>query len=346
MFPGEPFMSNRTELSLRAFSSAALIVVLFSSLSYAATADRISGTLSAGQTVALQGHVHPQARPEFDRGPADPALRFGSIMLLTVPTATQQKDLNRLLAEQQDRKSPNYHKWLDARAVGRLFRVEPQRRRTSSRLGSEGRDSKRHSRMRGRNWIRFSGTASQVQSAFGTEIHRFNVNGEMHVANATSPKIPRALVGVVTGVRGLDDFFLKPMNHPRARPYYTDGTFYAELIAPGDIATMYDLNALYTKGIDGTGQTVAVIGQTDVYQADLVDFRTGFGLSLHHFPEQEHHYPRSLITACSDAHFQYVLVGTDPGVPTGNFDPTEADSTSSGQARLRPTRRSFTSTRR
>ncbi len=270
-------MSNRSELPLRAFSSAALIVVLVSSLSYAATADRISGALSAGQTVALRGNVHHKALPQFDRGPADPALRFGSLMLLTVPTASQQKDLNRLLAEQQDRKSPNYHKWLTPEQWADRFGLSRNDvNKLTAWLKSQGFSGIHVAR--GRNWIRFSGTASQVQSAFGTEIHRFNVNGEMHVANVTSPKIPRALAGVVTGIRGLNDFFLKPMNHPRVRPYYTDGTFYAELIAPGDIATMYDINALYTAGIDGTGQTVAVIGQTDVFLSDLLDFRTGFGL--------------------------------------------------------------------
>jgi subtilase family serine protease len=316
-------MSNRTELSLRAFSSAALIVVLFSSLSYAATADRISGTLSAGQTVALQGNVHRQARPEFDRGPADPALRFGSIMLLTVPTASQQKDLNRLLAEQQDRKSPNYHKWLTPEQWADRFGLS---RNDVNKLTAwlRGQGFSGIHVARGRNWIRFSGTASQVQSAFGTEIHRFNVNGEMHVSNATSPKIPRALAGVVTGVRGLNDFSLKPMSHPRARPYYDgSGAGYAELIAPGDIATMYDINALFTAGIDGTGQTLAVIGQTDIFLSDLLDFRTGFGLSP--ITSTNCTTTNDLITACSDPFFQYVLVGTDPGVPTGNFDLAEAD---------------------
>jgi len=316
-------MLNRSELPLRAFSSAALIVVLFSSLSYAATGDRISGALSAGQTVALQGYVHRHAQPQFDRGPADPALRFGSIMLLTVPTASQQKDLNRLLAEQQDHKSPNYHKWLTPEQWADRFGLSRNDvNKLTAWLKSQGFSGIHVAR--GRNWIRFSGTAFQVQSAFGTEIHRFNVNGEMHVANATSPKIPRALAGVVTGIHGLDDFFLKPMSHPRVRPYFTDSTAgYAELIAPGDVATMYDINALYTAGIDGTGQTLAVIGQTDVYQADLVDFRTGFGLSSISCTTST--TTPDLITACSDAHFQYVLVGTDPGAPTSHFDLFEAD---------------------
>jgi len=315
-------MSNRSQVALRAFSSAALIVALFSSLSYAATADRISGALSGGQTVALQGYVNRHARPQFDRGPVEPGWRFGSIMLQTVPTPSQQKDLTRLLAEQQDRNSPNYHKWLTPEQWADRFGLSVNDvRKLTTWLKGQGFTSIHVAR--GRNWILFSGTAAQIQSAFGTEIHHFNVNGEMHVANSTSPKIPSALSGVVTGIRGLDDFFLKPPNHSRARPYYFDGNppGFPELIAPGDIATMYDIGALYTNGIDGTGQTLAVIGQTDVYQTDLVDFRTDFGLSSISCTTFT---GTDVIQSCNDPHFVYMPVGTDPGTVL-NSNLIEAD---------------------
>ena len=84
--------------------------VVLSSLSYAAQPDRIQGTLFGGRSVQLTGHVHHRALPQFDQGPVDPATQMGTMTLLTVPTAAQQTALTQLLAEQQDRKSPNYHK--------------------------------------------------------------------------------------------------------------------------------------------------------------------------------------------------------------------------------------------
>jgi len=93
---------------------ALLIASSLSSLSYATTPDRISGALTSGPTVTLKGNVHHKALAKYDQGPADPALRLGYVTLLTVPTAAQQKALTQLLAEQQDRRSPNYHKWLTA----------------------------------------------------------------------------------------------------------------------------------------------------------------------------------------------------------------------------------------
>ena len=63
---------------------------------------------------------------------------------------------------------------------------------------------------RGRNWIAFSGFVPQVQAALATEIHRYNVAGEMHFANSNEPSVPRALAGAVIGILGLDDFYPKP----------------------------------------------------------------------------------------------------------------------------------------
>ena len=308
-------------MSNRGFASALLSAFVLSSLVYAITPDRISNTPSGNQTVAIRGYVRHQAVPQYDEGTADPALRFGSITLLTTPTPSQQKALTRLLAEQQDRKSPNYHKWLTPEQWADRFGLSPNDvQHITTWLKAQGFGAIHVAR--GRNWIRFSGTAAQVQSAFGTEIHRFNINGELHVANAKSPRIPAALAGVVTGIRGLDDFHLRPRNKLRTHPYYNSSTF-GDLVAPGDVATIYDLKALYNAGIDGTGQTLAIIGQTDVYQADLNDFRTGFGLSSISCTTNS----SDVITACSDAHFQYSVTAglTDPQMPLTTGDLSEAD---------------------
>src|ERR1700733_13270351 len=92
--------------------STLLLAGFFSTVSYAAVPDRITGALASGETVKLTGNVHHKALPQYDQGPVDPAMRMGTITLLTVPTASQRKALNQLLAQQQDPKSPNYHKWI------------------------------------------------------------------------------------------------------------------------------------------------------------------------------------------------------------------------------------------
>ena len=273
--------------------AALLIATLFSSVSYAAVPDRISGALTNGQTVALKGNVHHKALPQFDQGPVDPATRLGYVTLLTVPTASQRQALTQLVAQQQDRKSPNYRKWLTPEQWADRFGLsQGDIEKLTGWLKSQGFTVLNVAH--GRNWIVFSGSAAQIQNTFGTEIHRYNVDGEMHVANASAPRIPAALSGIVMNVRGLDDFRPKPrvvrnahsFQGPRPAYYYPlfPTPQPSGFLAPGDIATIYDINALYnaSPAIDGTGQKLAVIGQTDVYLADITDFRTGFGLAILH----------------------------------------------------------------
>jgi hypothetical protein len=290
------------KLSTVNFSAFILCIVSLSTLAFAASPDRITGSLS-GQTVRLPGGPPMQARSEFDQGPVDPSLKLSYMTLLTVPSASQQKSIQRLLAQQQDRRSPQYHKWLTPEQYADRFGLSPSDiQKLTTWLRSQGFTVL--SVARGRNFIVFSGTAAQAETTFQTEIHHFQVNGEMHFANTTPPVVPAALSGVVTGVRGLNDF--RPKSQAvRGNPDFTftfSGNTY-NFLAPGDIATMYDINTLYSTGIDGTGYTLAVIGETGIYQSDLTNFRQNFGLSAINCTVSN-----DIITACNKSNFRYILV--------------------------------------
>src|SRR6266567_3099101 len=186
---------------VKLISSAVLITICFCSFTYAAAPDRVRGALASGQSVQLRGNVHHKAQPRYDQGPVDPAMRLGTITLLTAPTASQQKALRELVAQQQDRKSPNYHKWLTAEQFANRFGLsQSDAQQIAAWLKSQGFSAIHVAR--GRNWISFNGTAAQVQSAFGTEIHHYKVGGELHYANSRAPAIPAAMHGVVVGIRG------------------------------------------------------------------------------------------------------------------------------------------------
>lgn len=298
-----------------------LLAVSFSAVGHAAVADRVTAPLSAGRTITLKGNVSHKALPQYDEGPVDPGMRLGTMTLLTLPTASQQKALDQLLTDQQNPKSPSYRKWLTVDQFADRFGLsQNDMQQMAAWLKSQGFNSIQIAH--GRNFISFNGTAAQVQSAFGTEIHRYNVKGELHYANATAPSIPAAMSGVVVGIRGLHDF--KPRSHAirrnfAARPYYYNST-YGDLVAPGDVATIYDVTGLYNSGITGAGQKLAVMGQTDIYLSDITDFRTGFGLSAIACTTNA----SGVITACNDPHFQYVLGGADGGLSTSG-DISESD---------------------
>lgn len=300
------------------FSTLILCILVLSTLGYAAATDRITGAIVTGRTVKLPSRVPMQARPEFDHGAVDPSLKMSYITLLTVPSTSQKRALNKLLADQQNPRSASYHKWLTPEQYADRFGLSPNDiQKLTAWLQSQGFTVVRTAR--GRNWIVFSGTAAQVERTFQTQIHNFKVEGEMHFANTTPAAIPAALSGIVTGVRGLNNFRLKSQAH-RAKPAYTfpvGGRSYL-FISPGDITAMYDLATLYGAGIDGAGQKLAVIGETGIFQSDLTNFRQNFGLSAISCTVSS-----DIITACNTSNFKYVLVN---GVATSIYsDLPEAD---------------------
>ena len=262
-------------------------VLAAASVAMAAQPSRIPGSIDGSQTVVLTGSVHDQARPEYDQGPADPSLPLPYVVMLTKPSPAQQAELEKLLAEQQDSASPNYHKWLTPENYADRFGVSPSDvEKITTWLRSQGFGIVQVARAR--DWIAFSATAGLVENTFHTRIHRYQVDGELHFANATEVAIPKALAGTVTGFRGLHDFRWKPMGISHVvpsgtvqpllmRPFFSIGG--NNFLAPDDFATIYDLNPVYMAGIDGTGAKLVVVGQVTVVMADIEAFRSGFNLS-------------------------------------------------------------------
>ena len=316
------------------FLKSVLLTLLFANLcsafSLAAAVDRITTPIDPSQTVPLPRSVHPKAQAQYDQGAVEPSYKLEYMTLTTTPSPAQQKALDRLLAQQQDPNSPNYHRWLTpAEFADRFGLSQKDIDRITTWLKSRGFTIL--SVGSGRNMVIFSGTAAQVESAFKTEIHRYDVEGEPHVANSTPIMIPAALNGIVTGIRGLNDFRPKPFIRTKAlggmdRPtpdYYDAKWQFPSFLAPADINTIYDIPST----LDGTGQTIAIVGDSDIFEADIDDFRKGFGFSATNLGctvTGASPGPAGLVTACNTSNFQYVLVGTDP-TPTEGGDITEAD---------------------
>ena len=182
---------------------AVILPVLF------AQQDRIAGAINSHDTLVLKGSSNPRARLEFDRGPVDASLHLGSVTLNFKPTAAQQSALEELLKKQQDRASADYHKWLQPAEYADRFGHSPgDFAKVAAWAQSQGLRVEYQANTR--TWMRVSGTAAQVQTAFHTELHRYDVDGEMHFANAGELSIPAALEPLISVIRGLDDFYPKP----------------------------------------------------------------------------------------------------------------------------------------
>jgi subtilase family serine protease len=221
-----------------------------------------------------------------DRGTLQDQQSVTRMHVLLQRGAQEEAALQKLMADQLDPNSPNFHNWLTPQEFGQKFGpAESDLQAVKSWLKSQGFDGLKVNN--GRTMIEFNGTVGQVRNAFHTELHRLSANGEEHFANMQEPQIPAALAPVLTGVVGLHNFRRKPMIHRLGKfrrdaktgevtPLFTftdvNGTFFG--VGPADFKTIYNV----PSGFDGTGQSIAIVGQSNINIQDVRDFRTIFGL--------------------------------------------------------------------
>ena len=285
------------------------------------TPAQIAHPINESNLVRLRGNTNPNAKLEFDQGLVDGQLSMNRMLLVLKRSPQQETALESFMARQLDRRSPDFHRWLKPEEFGEQYGPSDQAiELVTGWLQSRGFSVAKVAK--GRTFIEFSGTASQVQHAFHTEIHRYTVNGEEHIANSSDPQIPEALSSIVVGIESLNNFFAKPLHRDvgafrlnrktgkwtpenetvLSRPFFTIDTGNFELVSPYDFATIYNVSPLWNAGVDGTGQTIAIAGRSDISLTDVATFRSAFGL------------PANVPNV--------ILNGADPGVPSSG-DKTE-----------------------
>src|SRR5579871_1988624 len=253
---------------------------------------RVTQAVDDSNRVVLRGNVHPRARAEFDRGPVSDAQLATRVDLLLKRSDEQEAALRQLLDQQQDKSSPNYHKWLTPQQFGAQFGpADSDVQAVTDWLTSRGFTNIKVSP--GRTRVEFSGNVGQIGSAFQTQIHHFLVNGEMHTANVSDPQIPAALAPVVAGVASLHDFrpqaqvhrlgtFRRTKDTHEVKPLFTFGkcgsTTPCYALGPGDFAKIYNIPATISGHAPGTGVTIAIVQDSNINPNDVSDFRSMFGL--------------------------------------------------------------------
>ena len=259
------------------FSAPLVLLFMSESLSAQTLKDRIVQAVDASQATVLNGNVHPLARPQYDQGRVEASMPM-RVTLIFKMSAAQQADLDALLASQQDRGSPDYQRWLTPEQYGSRFGLsQGDINKVAGWLESEGLEV--DSIPASQNAIVARGSAQQVAAALQTEIHQYVINGKTQFANSSSPSVPSALADVISGIRGLNNFALKPRLVRKITPKFTSGQTGNHFVTPPDFATIYQLNPLYQQGINGSGQKIVVIGQSDVALSDVRAFRTNSGLA-------------------------------------------------------------------
>lgn len=302
--------SSRTRLAVAIF----LVAPIVTSAQTANVQPRITAAIDNTARMTIAQSTHPLALPAHDTGRLDGGAPMKRMILMLDGSPEQDSELSTFLESQQSNGSPDFHNWLTPDQFGQRFGPAPQDiQAVTAWLQQQGFSVERVAQS-GR-FIQFSGTAAQVENAFQTQMHTYQLNAEAHVANASNISIPVALSPVVRGVVSLHNFFHKPMisryygvhrnSGGKLAPVIPDttiannnGTF--DFISPDDFAKIYDSAPLLLGSINGANQTIAIVALSDISLTDVSTFQSMFGL------------PNSPPTVIHD--------GDDPGDVTGGAD--------------------------
>lgn len=277
---------------------------------HAAVQNRINSAINEDNRVPIQHTIPVRALRADDLGSAPADRTLSTLTLRFNMTAAQQAALTQLLLDLQDPNSPSYHQWLTPEQFAARFGLSSSDlAKVTTWLSNQGFTVTRMPRSA--TSITFTGSIAQVEQAFGTKIHSLTIDGEQHIANLTDPVLPAALAGVIGNITGLNDFKLKSRSRfssiaaSSVQPQYTSSVSSSHYIAPGDFYTIYDVNPLLQNSVNGTGITIAVVGQTDISLTDVAAFRSASGLSTN-APTVK-------------------LYGTDPGTVSGDLAEAQLD---------------------
>ena len=175
---------------------------------------RITKQVNNNKRVTLYGHV-PQVVSKglatgavIDMGRLDPSTPMQRMRMVLTASPQQERELRRVIDEQQDQRTGNFHQWVTPEEFGASFGAHDEDiTKIAKWLKSQGFSVDNVTK--GKRVIQFSGTAGQVENAFQTEMHNYAVNGETHASANRDISVPEAIAPVIAGVDGLHNFFRK-----------------------------------------------------------------------------------------------------------------------------------------
>jgi uncharacterized membrane protein len=269
-----------------AVHGAALAVLMAGTLAWAQGTiqphDRLKDAIAESGIVSLAGSVHPAVAHAVSSAAVEAGFSMEHMILSLQPDAAQQAALDELVAQQQDPQSDQYRKFLTpGEYAARFGASQNDINKIAEWLSRHGLTVEEVTA--NRLSIVFSGSARAVQSAFKTEVKQYSVNGKVHHANASDPQIPAALAGIVKGVVKMHDFRARPFSRGLrllGQPVQpsSNASPAAHYLGPADFSVIYNISRLYVSGLNGSGQSIAVVGRSNIQLTDIASFRSHFGL--------------------------------------------------------------------
>jgi kumamolisin len=199
---------------------------------------------------------------------------------VTVTVSLKQRDtagLDAFLAQVSDAHSPLYQHYLTVTQFAQRYGATPAAvAQVSSYLTGHG--LKVQDVTANRLSLTATGTAAQVERAFGTQLATYHdrTTGREFFANATAPVLPAGVAAVVSDVSGLSDYgrLTHFSEKQQAAPHASSG------LTPTTAKSAYNLTKTESSGYNGSGQTVALLEFSAYAASDVKAYDSHYGLKV------------------------------------------------------------------
>ena len=293
-----------------------LSLCVLAALAMAACGGASSSASSVNRDDASAATTIPNSVPGFvgsakDLGAADAS----QVISVTAWLKLQNENkLDQLVQQQRTKGQPNYHRWLNQTDFNAQFSPTSQQVNAVTNFLS-AHNLTVIDVAENNFYVRVSGTVADIEKTFKVQIDNFSVNGEKHRGNVNNPNDGSG--GNIAAVTGLDDLDFKPALAQKAADLDgapvpltagPDGVFFSKNCFPGaasislsgaghtasfsgnsynascgygaaNMRGAYGLGPLYAQGLDGSGQTIAIIDEwgsdTIAYDADVFSYYEG-----------------------------------------------------------------------
>jgi kumamolisin len=242
---------------------------------------------SLAQAAPTQFHVEKDARVA-DLGLAPQ----GEVRSVTLSLAVKNlAAMEAYAASTVDPSSPNYHKFLTPSQVGAQYGQDATSvAQIVNFLQASGLTV---TKVYANNlFISVRGTNAQLGAVFGSPIHNFSALGQTYEAPVANGTVPTQLAGLVKAVHGLSTRSLLRSNAVR-QPHSTAASLVqassaadpSATTAPGkytvaDLAKLYNITPLYSKGITGAGKTIGIATLAGYNPSDVFAYWKAVGLNV------------------------------------------------------------------
>ena len=251
----------------RVVATGAMMVVLWLEISM------LTGAAHAESMIPLRA-IRPAAASTLGAS----ALPADTILDLRIVFAPRDRDeLSRLLRDQQDPSSSEYHRWLTAAEFAARFGPAPADVAAVSDWLAGGGFTVREA---GPSYLRVSASAERAERAFAIRMVS-SADGRVFSA-ASDPMIPARFAKVIAGIVGLDNLLHWKPSVDASRFKATPDANIGGVIgfAPADVYTFYDESPLLSGGIDGSGgRCIALIEDSDYLDSAVTSFVSEFHLA-------------------------------------------------------------------